>query len=302
MSTKIRLEGGPYAGQTIAVPQQMEQIGLGVNEAGEPDQGDSPIAVVVYRKVSVSEGVDLFKLLGFRRQDGGKFSIEFADGPAKGFNPAPQPAQFLEPTQRMPVKADETAFRGDGEIAGEAVYERRKTDGKWKYHFVAIERDAERIKALNDEAKERRLDEALSRFYESPNYGIYSKPPTDDHPQVLVELRKRRAHVDEKIAPVILLAWKLGMDTLGSCQQILSDKKSEKAYVAFPKQADARRFEKVLAEAGIDAAFEPKSLTVARKSDTGEIGEKFSYETANITFASADIGRVADALSKALNP
>ena len=56
---------------------------------------------------------------------GQPFSIEFVGGPAAGVLPAQQPAQYLEPVQRIPTLVDDSVFRGAGEVAGVAVYERR---------------------------------------------------------------------------------------------------------------------------------------------------------------------------------
>lgn len=297
---KARLSGGPYDGVVIEIANPMEEIGLGVDDLGRPDKSKPPIGLAVYKRQKVADGTTLYELLGFKRQNGQPYLIEFVDGPAKGVRSAPRPALFLDAIQRTPILADDSLFRGIGEIAGEAVYERRQIDGVSEFYLVEVDRNAERVKELVAKENTRRLTEAIQHFYEKPDYGIYSKPPTDNHPQELLEVRHRRAHVDEKIAPLIKTLWEMEMDTLGSCQEIYSTEKvTDKAYVAFPRQDHARQFEDILKGAGIDCTYESKNMTIARKSEAGEVQEKLTYDTANVKFLSADIDRIVGALKAA---
>ncbi|MHC4179366.1 MAG: hypothetical protein ACYSWU_17780 [Planctomycetota bacterium] len=297
---KARLSGGPYDGVVLEIANPTEQIGLGVDDVGKPDESKPPIGLVIYKRQKEADGTTLYELLGFKRRDAQPYLIEFVDGPAKGVHPAPRPTLFLDAIQRMPILADDSLFRGIGEIAGEAVYERRQVDGVSKFYLVEVDRNAERVKELVAKENTRRLTEAMQHFYEKPDYGIYSKPATDNHPQELIEVRHRRAHVDEKIAPLIKVLWEMEMDTLGSCQQIYSKEKvTDKAYVAFPRQDHARHFEDILKGAGIDCTYERKNMTIAGKSETGELQEKLTYDTANVKFLNADIDRIVGALKAA---
>ena len=294
---KARLSGGPYDGMVVEIATAMEQIGLGVDDVGRPDQSNPPIGLVMCKQQKEVDRGTVYQLAGFKRQDGRPYLIEFVDGPAMGVHPAPRPAPFLDGTIRVAILADESVYRGIGEIAAEAVYERRQVDGVSKFCLVQIDRNAERVKELMEKENTRKLTHAIQHFYEKPDYGIYSKPPTDNHPQELIEVRHRRAHVDEKIAPLITALWEMEMDTLGSCQQIHSKEKvTDKAYVAFPRQDHARRFEEILKGAGIECTYEPKKMTIAGRSETDDVQEKLTYDTANAKFLSADIDRIVGAL------
>lgn len=295
-----KLNGGPYNGRTLKIQKEMETIALGIDDAGIPDQRKPPIGFVIYKRMSDIGSPMLYELLGFKRPSGEPYMIEFVDGPGAGLHPAPRPAQFLEARQPMPIREDGTLFRGVGEIVGEAIYERRPDGDSWKCFFVGIDRSPDRVGQLMEVENERRITAAMKNFYESPNYGIYSKPPTDDHQQVLVEVGERRAHIDEKIAPLIAAVWGLEMETLGSCQQIHSKEKvTDRAYIGFPKAKDAKRFVELLNAAGIDCVYEPKTMTIARNDDAGDVVEKLTFDTANVKFDSADIDRIVQAVQSA---
>lgn len=297
---RAKLCSGPYDGMLLEIENSMEIIGLGVNDSGKPCPNKPPDGLAIYKRQKEIEGFTLYELLEFKRQNGQPYMIEFIDGPAKGFLPVPRPAMFLDATQRIPILADESLFHGIGQIAGEAVYERQQVDGVLKFCLVKIDHNAERVKNLVAQENSRRLKEAMQNFYEKPDYKIYSKPPTNDHTQELVEVRHRRAHIDERIVPLIKALWEMEIDTVGSCQQINSKKKvTNKAYIAFPCQNHARQFEEILKDSDSECIYESTDFTIARKSEMGEVQEKLTFDAANVTFLEEDIGRIVEALKVA---
>jgi hypothetical protein len=70
-----------------------------------------------------------------------------------------------------------------------------------------------------------------------------------EHRQVTIAWRRRAAEVDEQMAPLILLLWKLGIAVSGCCQEI----DPGRAWVQFPRFQDAVRFLNLVAEYPADA-------------------------------------------------
>jgi hypothetical protein len=279
---KLLLTDGPFKGITLELPTASATIWLGIDDHGNPDTTSPPKGMAFYRQIEVAGDVAIYTLLSFQRSNGLPYEIHFADGPAKGVLPANRPVLCLDSVERIAIIDDETRYSGTGEIAAEAIYERRQVGESWQYFFVKFDRDAERVANLVKAENDRKLAAAMRTFYETPDYSIYSKPPTDNHPQKLVEVGHRRGHVDENIAPLIEGLWKLNLDTIGSCEQL----NSGKAYVGFPFQDHAKWFEGVLNKAGIECSYTAKSMGIGSKSATGEVTDALTLDTASVKFPS----------------
>jgi hypothetical protein len=156
------------------------------------------------------------------------------------------------------------------------------------------------FRAYRRDQIEDRLNDAINSFYENPNYNIYTTRPTDRHEQVLVQVGHRRAHVDTGIASVIRELFRLGLDTIGSCQEQAKGEPFEgQAYVGFCRERDASRFYDILSSAGIEAALKPKKLKIlSRRSPGGPLEDQIEVPAGNVMFPSCDIERVAQLLQR----
>lgn len=295
MPTTITLEDGPYAG-TLDFPQPPgDGIGLPVDEQLNRTKGSNPFAYAIYQRQQRA-GNDVYVLARYQRKDNQPFPIHFVDGPAAGYLPAPQPAQHLDPEQRVYLTPEGTQYQGRGEPAGVAVYERREADGRFFYALREIDSSPETVRAAIEAINEERLTEAIGNFYASPDYDIYSMKPTGEHVQVPVEVGHRRGHVDEGIASLIGEVWRLGLDTLGSCQERPpGSSNAGKAYLGFPRMRDARFFYQRLSEAEIPATFAEKKLEIANKPNPDASAlETFELDSANVLFDPNDIERIVN--------
>lgn len=297
MPTTIVLEGGPYSGEMGTAGPMGPTIGLAVDERIRPVQTAKPFAVAVYQLERRTTG-DVYVFKGFQRPGNQPFPIRFVGGPAAGVATAPQPAQYLDAEQRIYLSMDGTVYRGEGDPAAVAVYERREERGELVYALREIDDSPDAVRAAVESVNERKLTEAINNFYASPDYDIYSIKPTGEHVQVPVEVGHRRGHVDEKIAPLVTEVWRLGLDTIGSCQSRPAGSTNEgKAYLGFPRMMDARFFHERLTGAGIPATFVEKKFKIARRqTPDAPAEESVEFDAANVLFAPDDIDRIVAVL------
>ena len=128
-----------------------------------------------------------YHFLRFERPNKEPFEVEFADGPKQGTHVCSQPPHSHRKDVLVPLTEKGSVFNGDGEPSAVAVYSSKLSGGKWRFHLDRIEESGEVIERARAQINERRAIQAINRFYLSPNDSIYSKPPTDEHPQVLIE-------------------------------------------------------------------------------------------------------------------
>lgn len=300
MPTTIRLEGGPYSGEMGVTGPMGPTIGLAVDEHIRPVRTDSPFGVAVYELERRATG-DVYVFRGFQRPGNQPFPIQFVDGPAAGILPAPQPAQYLDPVQRIHLSSDGMPYRGKDDPAAVAIYERREECGRFFYALRAIDDSPETVRAAVEEVNDQKLTEAINNFYASPDYDIYSIKPTGGHAQVPVEVGHRRGHVDEKIAPLIAEVWRVGLDTIGSCQERPPGAPNEgKAYVGFPRMRDARFFHERLSEAGIPATLVEKKFKISMRQGPDALSEALEFDSANVLFDPDDIDRIVEVFRRDL--
>jgi hypothetical protein len=200
-------------------------------------------------------------------------------------HPCSQPPHLHTKELLVPLEESGEVFQGKGEVSAVAIYRSERTGGKWRFHLDRIEDAGESLDSMRARINEQRAIQATKQFYLSPNYSIYSRPPTDEHRQVLVERRHRRAYVDEKIAPLVEALWDRGLETLGSCQE----RSSGEAYIGFPLARQGALFHKKLVDARIESECKETKLRI-RNPDTGEILE---INAANVLFSPEDIPRIA---------
>ena len=294
MAAHALIIDGPYSGAVVPLEEPLrETIGLGVSSDLEPDPSQRPFALACYRLDSASR----YRLLGFQRPDRQPFVIAYSDGPAKGERPSPQPIQMLPVEQRCPLDADGRVMNLDGVLASVAIYERDQRDADWKYYFKRIDDSPEALAEAKVLIKEQLLTDMINRFYQKPNYDIYSMKPTGRHVQVSIQVGHRKGEVDERLVPLIKEVWRLGLDTMGSCQDRPEGHRfAGLAYIWFPRLQDARRFEELLKNAGIECVFDPKQCGVKREKPLGRDDDKAMFENANIVFAPSDIERITELL------
>lgn len=297
MSTMVQIIGGPYEGMSLTLAEPLPpMISLRVNDDLQPDQAIPPFAFAVYQQI----GDDAkYNFLSFQRADGQPFTIEFSDGPAQGKRTLFELVQHLNPEQRVPLSSQSAVYDGKGEVVAVAIYLRRHGMDKWKYYLDRIDVSPEAVRLASEEITDQKVTAAMNNFYLSPDYDIYSLKPTESHPQVPIQLGHRRALVDEKMATVILGAWRLGLDTLGSCQQLPPESKlAGQAYIEFPRRRDAQVLYKILCGAGIPATLQNKTSKIGRRASPGLPPVETSViDSANVVFSPGDLERVVVALS-----
>lgn len=296
MPTTIRLEGGPYSGEMVVPGPMAPSIGIPVDEHIRPVPTANPFAVAMYELEQRANG-NVYVFKRFQRPGNQQFPIHFVDGPAAGNLLAPQPAQYLDPEQRVYLSSDGMPYQGKGDPVSVAIYERREEGGRFFYILRAIDSSPETVRAAVEAVNEQRLTAAINRFYASPNDDIYSMKPTGEHAQVPIEVGHRRGNVDEKIAPLIAEVWRVGLDTIGSCQDRPAGSPHEgMAYIGFPRMQDARAFHSRVSEAGIPATFVENKFKVAlRQSPDAPNEETFEFDAANVLFDPNDIDRIVEA-------
>jgi len=298
MSIIYRFEGGPCQGETSFSAPLGQSIAFALDELLRPVQGVVPFALAVYQLHERPDGV-IYVFKGLSRPDNQPFPITFVGGPGAGTQPSLHPAQFLDPVQRIPLSSDGSRLVRDERPAAVAVYERRELDGRCFFEFQSTDSSPEAIQALVELMNDEKLTQAVNMFYAEPDYDTYSIKPTGEHVQVPVELGHRRGYVDELMAPIILGIWKLGLDTLGSCQSRPKGTNNEgMAYVGFPRLRDAKSFYDRLTRAGIPCRFDEKKLTIGRKqSKDASPSEVIEIDSGNVLFEVQYLEKIAELMS-----
>ncbi|MCI0632234.1 MAG: hypothetical protein L0Y44_16445 [Phycisphaerales bacterium] len=296
MSALIRVEGGPHLGLIPVEPPLQATIALGVNEDLARDDGPQPYAYAIYEpQGQAAEPVYVFRAFG--RDHNQPFMVEFVGGPKSGIHALPQPPATFGPQVRCLLTADGALHEGSGPVGGVAIYERRWVGRAQKYVLASLDDNPQSATHATQVAGEDRLENAIKGFYETPNYDIYTTKPTDRHQQVLVHLGHRRAHVDAGIASVIRELFRLGLDTIGSCQEQAKGEPFEgQAYIGFCRERDARRFYNILTSGGINATFKPKKLKIVTRRSTDEPPEDQIVPSGNVMFPSCQIERITQLL------
>lgn len=102
------------------------------------------------------------------------------------------------------------------------------------------------------------IDFTDTRFVD-PGFAYLATPehlrkfhPDDGHRAVPVAVDGRAAPIDEMIAELVYLAWKLGLDTRGSCQEQSWGAGGLSACIAFMDMDDCQRFVGLLYGTGYD--------------------------------------------------
>jgi hypothetical protein len=294
VSVAIRLTGGPHSGTVDLEGLVPTVFYIPVDKNLTPTSAIPPFAITVY---DLRPG-NVYAFRCFQHPSNGPFEIEFVDGPAKGAMPAPQPIQCFEIERHVCLNAEGKMLNVGETLGSVAIYERDRRDGEWKYYLKRIDTSPETLAEAKEFIKEQILTNAINKFYEKPDYDIYKCKPTDRHVQVAIQVGHRRGEVDERIAPLIEAVWRLGLDTMGSCEDRPQDypRFPGMAYIWFPRLKDAKRFEEVLKNAGIEYVFDPKQSTIGWKPEEGIEGEKITFDGANILFAPSDIDRIVELL------
>ncbi len=288
MEKQVEFIGGPIAGRRPSMAGMSEVMMIPVDDDLNPHPHNESFAVALYRRRTEEQGGG-YQFVRFERLDKEPFEVEFADGPNQGTHPCPQPPNFHTKELFIPLTAKGTVFQGDGEPAAVAVYRSKLSDGKWRFHLDRIEESGESVEKARARVKERKALEAIGMSYRSPDDSIYSEPPSEEHPRVLVEHGARKAHLDEQIAPLVRAIWQLGLETLGSCQA----DPSGRAYVGFPLVRQGKLFQKMLVKVGVDSQYEQETLTI-RNPDSGETVE---IDAAKVLFSPDDMAKITAAIA-----
>jgi hypothetical protein len=283
MNKQTEFIGGPFGGLKSPLAGMAEVVAVSVDTSlGKPSK-DEPFAFALYRRRADDLGVK-YHFVCFERPNKQPFEAEFADGPNQGTHPFPQPPHYCMKEVLIPLTGERQVFKGDGEPSAVAIYRSRLAEGRWQFCLDRIEESGENVDEARLQINERRTIQAMNHFYQSPDYSVYRKPPTDEHPQVFIEHGHRRACVDEKMASLIRAIWERGIETLGSCQE----RPSGKAYIGFPLARQGRLFHERLLEASIGSEYEANQSKF-QNADTGHI---ISVDSANVSFATSDIPRI----------
>lgn len=296
MAAFVRLEGGPHLGLLPVEPPLQTSIALGVNEGLARDDGAQPYAYAIYA-LERQAGEPVYVFRAYRRAEDQPFLVEFVGGPKSGIHPLPQPPATSGPQFRCLLNSDGSLHEGIGPVGGVAVYERRWVGGLQKYVFVSVGDSPQSVANVAQFVREDRLEDAIKSFYENPNYDIYTTKPTDRHQQVLVQLGHRRAHVDAGIASIIRELFRLGLDTIGSCQeQAMGEPFEGQAYVGFCRERDASRFYAILNSGGVEATFKPKKLKIVTRRSADAPEDLIEVPSGNVMFPSSQIERITELL------
>jgi hypothetical protein len=284
MSQPAKFVGGPLAGANYEGPG-LESIGVPLDENLRFISAGTPFALAGYRR-QVIDGAVRYCFITIQRPNNQPFPTEFVDGPAEGTVPLSGPIQYGPDELPVPLTVEMKPLMGGGQVAAVAVYGRRQTDGEWRYHLIRIDTEGARLEEVRAQTYRGRLQQAVNAFYRSPDYSIYTVQPTDEHPQVRIQVGHRMASVDEFLGPLIQEVWRLGLDTLGSCQK----KKSGKAWIGFPIAEHGDTFHRALSEAGIASNIERKIGHIAYCPQGRESAQdKIEYEQVNVSFSPNDI-------------
>jgi hypothetical protein len=289
MPQRIHLSGGPHAGLVLGgTPNSI--IGLPVDQSYRPTETSNPLICALYQVGAEDPGTE-YAFAGFQRTDHQPLPMEFIDGPFAGVHDIPQ----VGPEVYVPLISDHTLFRGVGNPAAVAIYTLTELGGKWCYRLSRIDDSPRAVGDAIAGVNEQRLAIAIRNFYLSPDYDIYSMKPTGDHTQVPVQVGWRRGHVDEGIAELISETWRLGLDTVGSCQsRPAGDKFAGMAYVGFFRCTDAECFHDWLVAAGIQSTLKEVKGSIARTAGPdGRTEEIIEYTNANVLFAPSCIDQIS---------
>ncbi len=294
----VRVEGGPHLGLLSIEPPLPATITLGVNEDLERDDGPEPFAYAIYALDGQAvEPVYVFRAYG--RDQNQPFMVEFLGGPRSGVHALVQPPATYGSEVRCLLNVDGTVHDGVGPVGGVAIYERRWVGKVQKYVFASIDNNPQPAADHAKPADEDRLEDAIRSFYANPNYDIYTTKPTDRHAQVLVQVGHRRAHVDVGIASVIRELFRLGLDTIGSCEEQAKGEPFEgQAYVGFCRERDAKRFYDIVTAGGINATFKPKKLKILTRRSPDAPPEDQVVPAGNVMFPACDLERIAELLRR----
>lgn len=226
--------------------------------------------------------------------------VRVEGGPHLGLIPVEPP---LQPSIALGVNED--LARDDGpQPYAYAIYALERQAAELVYVFRAYRRAQNQPFVANTAqcAAEDRLEDAIKGFYENPNYDIYTTKPTDRHEQVRVQVGHRRAHVDAGIASVIRELFRLGLDTIGSCQEGAKGEPFEgQAYVGFCRERDARRFYNILTSGGIESTFKPKKLKIVTRRAPDAPPEDQIVPSGNVMFPSSEIERISQLLQSEIS-
>lgn len=283
MPQPVKFVGGPVAGANFEGPD-LEFIGIPLDENFQYIAAGEPFAQASYKRQE-SDGVVRYCFLTIRRPNDQPFPVEFVGGPAEGIVPLSGPIQYGPEEFPLPLTVDMKPLKNGGEVVGIAIYGRRQEEGKWRYHFLRTETSGPILEEVKAQTARRRLKQAMNAFYRSPNYSIYTVQPTDEHPQVRIQVGQRMASVDERLGLLIQEVWRLDLDTLGSCQE----RKSGQGWIGFPIAEEGDAFQRVLSQAAIPSTVERRIGHIA-PSDRPD--EKIEYEYVHVLFASCDIDRI----------
>ena len=232
----------------------------------------------------------MYAFAGFQRVDNQPLRVEFVDGPFAGVHDIPE----VRLEASVPLISDHTLFHGVGNPAAVAVYMLGEFGGKWCYRLNRIDDSPRAVEDAACQTNEQMLAIAIRNFYLAPNYDIYSMKPTGEHSQIPVEVGWRRGHVDEEIAELIAETWRLGLDTIGSCQsRPVGDKFAGLAYIGFFRLADAECFHGWLASAGIPSTLKEVKCSFARTAGPADqTKDILDFTSANVLFAPSYIDQI----------
>ena len=194
-------------------------------------------------------------------------------------------------------KSDGSLFEGAGHVSRLEVYELQRQGEGWVYRLKSSDESPESLAYAEREIRDGILTSMINNFYEYPNYEIYSMKPTGEHVQVYVEVGHRRGQVDAGIATLIGEVWRIGLDTIGSCQcRPAGHKYPGMAYLGFPRPEDAEFLQKRCEEASIYCVVEPKKLKLGHQPKQAGESETIEFDSANVLFMPDDIDRITEAL------
>jgi hypothetical protein len=284
MNEQTEFVGGPFSGIKTPLVGMAEVVAVSVDASLCRPANAEPFAFALYQRRADGPGVK-YHFMCFERPNKQLFDVEFADGPHQGTHLFPQPPHYCTKEVLVPLANNVQVFKGDGLPSAVAVYRGRLTGGKWQFRLDCIEESGENIDEVRIQINEQRAIQAMNHFYQSPNYSVYQKPPTDEHSQVFIEHGHRKACVDEKMASLIRAVWESGIDTLGSCQE----RPSGKAYIAFPLARQGKLFHDNLIAAGVESEYE----ATHSRFQNSDSGDTISVDSSIVMFSPDDISRIA---------
>lgn len=216
--------------------------------------------------------------------------IHFIDGPAAGSKLVlPGPLGNLPSAMIIPVFEDGSIRDSGKKVTSAAVYQRTSVG----FLLERLDDSANAIQKATEQISEKRARSAAQTFYEAPDYSTYSKHPELVHTQVLITAGKRKAHVDDLIAPLVKEVWRLNMDTVGSCQERPPTADGlGKAYIGFAVRSDAKQFHSVLEQYGFEASYHDKDMRIRAIGTEVEV----VINAGNVHFNPADIGSITSVL------